>query len=142
MKALSQSNYILRKACTHKTQCAHRMRLRKFIKHKNVPALQVDESQFYTDPDVIDKPVIFHDETPQLTPTPTTRSSPPTLETLTSKIHNKPYFPSNQSYQSYEQPTSLYTRYLHLENRTTIMLRLSHTNPHTGLSKKPGRLTS
>ena len=51
------------------------MRLRKFILHENVPDIQVDESHFYTEPDVIDEPEHFHGETPQVTPTPAAFSS-------------------------------------------------------------------
>ena len=38
MKVLSDSNYIIRKVGTHKTQCVHRMRLRMFK-----PELPIDD---------------------------------------------------------------------------------------------------
>ena len=75
MKVLPQSNYIVRKTGTHKTECVHRMRLHKFIPYENVPDNQVDESQFYTAPNVIDELELFATEAPQLTKTPTAVSS-------------------------------------------------------------------
>ena len=33
--------------------------------HENVPNIWVDESEFYTDPDVIYEPELFNDEIPQ-----------------------------------------------------------------------------
>ena len=55
MKILSHSNYTVSKTGTHKTQCVHRKRLRKFIPYENFPDIQVEKSHFYTDPNVIDE---------------------------------------------------------------------------------------
>ena len=62
MKVLSHSSYIVRETGTHKIQCVHRMRLCIFIPHENVPDIPVDESQFYTDSDVIDELELFGTE--------------------------------------------------------------------------------
>ena len=55
----------------------YRMRLRKFIPLENVPDAQVNESHFYTDPNLFDEPEFFHDETPQVTSATVAFSSDP-----------------------------------------------------------------
>ena len=63
-RTLTHSNYIICKTGTQKTQCVHRMRLRRFIPHENVPDIQVDQQQFYQDPDTIDKPDLLSTHIP------------------------------------------------------------------------------
>ena len=114
MKKLSHSVYIVQKTVSHKAQCVHRLCLRNFIPHESISDIQVDESQLHTDPDVIDEPEIFHEETSQLTPTPAAVS----FETEDSEkenphIHRKKENLSHQGYHSHQQPTILYTRHLH-----------------------------
>ena len=68
MNCFSHLSHIVRKTGTPKTQGVHLIRFRKFIPHQNVPHKQVDESQFYVYPDLIDDPELLHNEIPQFTP--------------------------------------------------------------------------
>ena len=58
-KTLTHSMYIIRKTGTLKTQCVQGMRFPKFMPLVNAPELQVDEHQFYQDPDTFDEPDFF-----------------------------------------------------------------------------------
>ena len=64
VKVLSNSNYIIRKTGTHKTQCVHRMRLRPFIPHDKILDIEMKESSFYPDPDAADDSKIFNENIP------------------------------------------------------------------------------
>ena len=71
VKALSHSNYIVRRTETHRTQCVHRMRLRKFIPHDKIPDIETNENNYYTDPDAIDESDLFDKKIPIKSPTDT-----------------------------------------------------------------------
>ena len=51
------------------------MRFRTFNLHESVPAIQMEEPEFYTNRDVIDESELLHDETLQLILTPAAASS-------------------------------------------------------------------
>ena len=70
MKMLSDSNYIIRKVGTHKTQCVHRMRLRLFkpefpIDDINVSKNLYPDSERVEDTDKFDSNVPITDEVDQ-----------------------------------------------------------------------------
>ena len=70
MKVLSDSNYIIRKVPTHKTQCVHRMRLRFFKPEFPIDDMSVSK-QFYPgnerfeDTDIFDSKIPRQDEVDQ-----------------------------------------------------------------------------
>ena len=64
VKVQSQSNYIIRKVGTFRTQCVHRMRLRPFVPHDPIEDIHDDASRHYSDPDAIDDQSIFNDNLP------------------------------------------------------------------------------
>ena len=70
MKVLSDSNYIIRKVGTHKTQCVHRMRLRLFkpefpIDDINVSKNLYPDSERVEDTDIFDSNIPITDEVDQ-----------------------------------------------------------------------------
>ena len=64
VKVLSNSNYIVRKVGSFKTQCVHRMRLRPFVPHDPIEDVEDDTNRHYSDPDAIDDQVIFSENLP------------------------------------------------------------------------------
>ena len=64
MELLLNLNYMVRKISTPETQCVQRTRLYSIIFQENVLDIQKDESVFYTDHNMIDKPELFHYEIP------------------------------------------------------------------------------
>ena len=75
VKVLSQSNYIIRKVGTFRTQCVHRMRLRPFVPHDPIEDIHDDTSQHYSDPDAIDDQSIFNDNLPELETPPSAENT-------------------------------------------------------------------
>ena len=49
-KVLSDNNYLIRKINTNKTQCVHRIRLRKYVPHETVPDIH-QSHDIFPDPD-------------------------------------------------------------------------------------------
>ena len=70
VKVLTQSNYIIRKIGTFKTQCVHRMRLRPFVPHDKIEDVTDDVNRHYSDPDAIDDQSIFNDNLPAIERSP------------------------------------------------------------------------
>ena len=70
VKVLTQSNYIIRKVGTFKTQCVHRMRLRPFVPHDKIEDVTDDVNRHYSDPDAIDDQSIFNDNLPAIERSP------------------------------------------------------------------------
>ena len=71
MKVLSDSNYIIRKVKTHKTQCVHRMRLRQFepeflIDDINVSKHIYPDNERVEDTDIFDSNIPTTDEEDQI----------------------------------------------------------------------------
>ena len=64
VKFLTQSNYIVRKVGTFRTQCVHRMRLRPFVPHEPIEDIHDDAARHYSDPDAIDDQSIFNKNLP------------------------------------------------------------------------------
>ena len=55
MKVLSNSNYIILKIGTLRTQCVHRMRLRPFTPNAPIKNITDDSSQYFEDPDALNE---------------------------------------------------------------------------------------
>ena len=70
VKVLTQSNYIVRKVGTFRTQCVHRMRLRPFVPHDPIEDIHDDADRDYSDPDAIDDQSIFNNNLPAPEPSP------------------------------------------------------------------------
>ena len=64
VKALTQSNYIIRKVGTFRTLCVHRMRLRPLVPHEPIEDIHDDAARHYSDPDAIDDQSIFNNNQP------------------------------------------------------------------------------
>ena len=64
VKVLTQSNYIVRRVGTFRTQCVHRMRLRPFVPHEPIEVIHDDAARHYSDPDAIDDQSIFNNNLP------------------------------------------------------------------------------
>ena len=76
VKVLSNSNYIIRKLGTYRTQCVHRMRLRPFVPNSPLEDVVDDPSRQYGDPEATDDQALFNNNLPHKTVT-----EPPLLET-------------------------------------------------------------
>ena len=59
VKVLSNSNYIIRKIGTLRTQCVHRMRLRPFTPNAPIEDIQDNTSQYFEDPDALNEQELF-----------------------------------------------------------------------------------
>ena len=70
VKVLMQSNNIVRKVGTFRTQCVHRMRLRPFVPHEPIEDIHDDAARHYSDPDAIDDQSIFNNNLPAPKPSP------------------------------------------------------------------------
>ena len=75
VKVLTQSNYIVRKVGTFRTQCVHRMRLRSFVPHDPIEDVHDDASRHCSDPDAIDDQSIFNDNLPALETPPSAENT-------------------------------------------------------------------
>ena len=60
MKVISNSNYIIRKVGTLRTQCVQRMRLRPFTPNTSFDDIVDDPNQYYADPDATDDQELFN----------------------------------------------------------------------------------
>ena len=70
VKVLTQSNYIVRKVGTFKTQCVHRMRLRPFVPHDKIEDVTDDVNRHDSDPEAIDDQSIFNENLPAIERSP------------------------------------------------------------------------
>ena len=70
VKILTQSNYIVRKVGTFRTQCVHRMRLRPFVPHDPIKDIHDDAARHHCDPDAIDDQSTFNNNLPAPEPSP------------------------------------------------------------------------
>ena len=64
VKFLSNSNYIIRKIGTLRTQCVHKMRLRPFTPNAPITDIADDPSQHFEDPDALDEQDLFDSRLP------------------------------------------------------------------------------
>ena len=64
VKVLSNSNYIIRKIGTLRTQCVHRMRLRPFTPNAPIEDIQDNTSQYFEDPDALNEQELFDNHLP------------------------------------------------------------------------------
>ena len=64
VKVLSNSNYIIRKIGTLRTQCVHRMRLRLFTPNAPIEDITHDSSQYFEDPDALNEQELFDNHIP------------------------------------------------------------------------------
>ena len=65
-KALSNSNYIIRRIGTHKTQCVHKMQLRPYVPHNAIDDIQVKQKELYLDTEAIRDTDSFDEKLPPL----------------------------------------------------------------------------
>ena len=70
VKVLTQSNYIVKKVGTFRSQCVHRMRLRPLVPHEPIEDIHDDAARHYSDPDAIDDQSIFNNNLPAPEPSP------------------------------------------------------------------------
>ena len=64
MKVLSNSNYIIRKIATLRTQCVHRMRLRPFTPNALIEEINEDSSQYLEEPEALNEQDFFDNNIP------------------------------------------------------------------------------
>ena len=64
VKVLTQSNYIVRRVGTLRTQCVQKIRLRPFVPHEPIEDIHDDAARHYSDPDAIDDQSIFKNNQP------------------------------------------------------------------------------
>ena len=64
VKVLSNSNYIIRKIGTLRTQCVHRMRLRPFTPNAPIEDITDDSSQYFEDPDALNEQELLDNHIP------------------------------------------------------------------------------
>ena len=64
VKCLTNSNYIIRKVGTQRTQCVHRMRLRSFKPHEEIADIEAKKQEFYPDPEAVEDAQIFNENIP------------------------------------------------------------------------------